>query len=548
MSTEYLFGPLERRGVFLGARLGQIVVVLVATGLVVGILTASPSPLGAALALCTLAGGGVAILVPFAGRTIEEWTPVLAGFLFARVTAAHRWISPGNLRGHRLLPIGAWTGHEVVDPHPRTQRTPSLHVVRGSDHGRGPDEPDPARNAPADRLVRDVRRADGDAPAPPYLRGIRLLAVRWRDGEVGVLADARTRTYTAVIAVGGSSPALADGDGKERRLSQWGAVLAGVARDGGRAVTRVQWIERSAPNDSEAAVHHLQQHRVLELSNPFVRSYLSLLDEQGAQTQQHEVLVAIQVSAARASATIRRLRAGVDVGACEVLSEELLALAQSLRQADIEVRGVLSPRMLAATLRRAADPTARDQLAHRAAADPDSAGACPRSALPRASLTTWSTFQTEGGHHATYWVAEWPRTAVDTDWMSPLLLGTRCRRTVAAVMEPSPPGRALRRVEAARVDDETTASFRQRFGFRRTVRRQREAENVARAEEELNEGHQHIALSAYITVTATTTAELAAGCQEVEQQAGMSRLDLRREYGTQDAAFTYTLPLCRGLR
>ena len=32
MSAEYLFGPLERRGVFLGARLGQIVVLLTTTG------------------------------------------------------------------------------------------------------------------------------------------------------------------------------------------------------------------------------------------------------------------------------------------------------------------------------------------------------------------------------------------------------------------------------------------------------------------------------------------------------------------------------------
>ena len=67
------------------------------------------------------------------------------------------------------------------------------------------------------------------------------------------------------------------------------------------------------------------------------------------------------------------------------------------------------------------------------------------------------------------------------------------------------------------------------------------------AEEELNEGHRHIALSAYITVTAGSARELEVACSDVEQQAGQARLDIRREFGTQDVAFTYTLPLCRGL-
>ena len=543
MSAEYQFGPLERRGVFLGARLGQIVVVLVCTALTVAILSASPSPLGAALAVAVVAGGGAAILLPLRGATVEEWTPVLLGYAWAHLSGRYRWVSVVNLRGHQLGLVAGWTGREVADPASHRGSGTPFHVLRGSDGGQPP-----ARNeTPSDRMVRGVRRADDDNDAAPYLRGIQLLAARWSNGDVGVLVDARARTYTAVIAVGAHSPALADGDEKQRRFGQWGAVLASLARDAG-AVTRLQWLERTIPNDTEAAVGHLRDHRVLELSNPFVRSYLSLLDEEGGRTQQHEVLLALQVSAARASSTIRKCRAGVDVGACEALSHALMAIADSLRTADIEVGGVLSPRMLAARLRCAADPAARTQLAHRAVADPAMSGASPASALPRQSLTSWSALQTEGAHHATYWIAEWPRTPVGTDWMSPLLLGGRCRRTVSVVMAPAPPAQALRRVEAVRVDDETTASLRQRFGFRRTVRRQREADNVVRAEEELNEGHQHIALSAYITVTAASAVELAAACQEVEQQSGLARLDIRREYGVQDVAFTYTLPLCRGLR
>jgi hypothetical protein len=542
MSADYQFGPLERRGVFLGARLGQIVVVLVSTALTVTILSASPSPLGAALAVAVVSGGGAAILLPLRGRTVEEWAPVLLGHAWAHLSGRHRWVSVANVRGHQLALVAGRAGHEARPASHRSRAAP-FHVLRGSVGT----HPAAANETPPDRLVRSVHRAENGDDAAPYLRGIQLLAARWINGDVGVLVDTRARTYTAVIAVGAHSPALADGDEKRRRFGQWGAVLASLARDAG-AVIRLQWLERTIPNDTEAAVAHLRDHRVLELSNPFVRSYLSLLDEENGRTEQHEVLLALQVSAVRASSTIRKCRAGVDVGACEALSQSLMAMADSLRTADIEVGGVLSPRMLAARLRCAGDPAAHTQLALRAVADPAMSGALPASALPRQSLASWSALQTEGAHHATYWVAEWPRTPVGTDWMSPLLLGGRSRRTVSVVMAPAPPAQALRRVEAVRVDDETTASLLQRFGFRRTVRREREADNVVRAEEELNEGHQYIALSAYITVTAASAIELAAACQEVEQQSGLARLDIRREYGVQDVAFTYTLPLCRGLR
>jgi hypothetical protein len=538
MSAHYVFGPLERRGVFLGARLGQLLVVLITSALVVGVLAAWPSPLGATAALALLGTAGGIAIVPVAGRTVEEWVPVAVAFVIAEATGRHRWLGESNLRGHRLH-IAAWTGHEVREPNP-----PSGRVRHPRRPQRRDDESEPGAE---EQMVTAVERVDVGEQPPPYLRGIRLLAARWREGEIGVIADPRSRTYVGVLAARGRNFPLLDSGEKERLLIQWGAVLAGLSRDGG-PVTRIQWLERTVPDDSEAVVRHLQANRVLPSSSAFVSSYLSLLDEAAPQTQQHEAFLAVQVSAARASGVIRQRGAGPDVGACEVLSRELLALARGLREAEVEVVGVLSPRMLAATIRHAVDPWARQLLAHRTAAHADTVGASPRTALPRRSLATWSTLQTEGAHHATYWVAEWPRTPVGADWMAPLLLGTHARRTVSVVMQPAAPAAALRRVEAARLDDDTTQSLRERFGFRRTVRKRREAENVIRAEEELNEGHRHIALSAYITVTAGSARELEVACGDVEQQAGQARLDIRREFGTQDVAFTYTLPLCRGLR
>ncbi|HXA27660.1 MAG TPA: SCO6880 family protein [Candidatus Angelobacter sp.] len=533
---------MERRGLFLGVRLGQLVVGLATTVIVVAVFSLWPSPSGAGAALVLIAGGAAVGCLPVLGRTPEQWAPVVAGYLHAGLVGDRRWLGPTQYRGHELA-----TGRSGAPDAVRDPAAPQKRPAPTSARGPVADDGEQGDGAGEHRWVSAVRRVDAGDIHPPFLRGIELLAATWRQGDIGVVKDARRRTYVGVIAASGAGFALLDQGQKERLLAQWGAVLSGLAREAGM-VTRVQWLERTAPDDSESVVRHLGEHQALPGSSPFVRSYLALLDEAGPQTQQHEVLIALQVSALRASPLIRQLRSGVDVGACEVLSRELDALATGLRRADVAVRGIFSPRMLAAAFRYAVDPPAREHLAHRTAANPDLAGASPRNAFPRRSLAMWSALQTEGAYHATYWVSEWPRAAVDTDWMAPLLLGTRCRRTVSVVMEPSPPAMALRRVEAARVDDATTQSLRERFGFRTTVRKRREEENVARAEIELNEGHSVCRLSAYITVSARTRRELDAACSDMEQRASQARLDVRREYGSQDVAFTYTLPLCRGLR
>jgi hypothetical protein len=51
-----------------------------------------------------------------------------------------------------------------------------------------------------------------------------------------------------------------------------------------------------------------------------------------------------------------------------------------------------------------------------------------------------------------------------------------------------------------------------------------------------------------VTVTAADVAELDRACAELEQTAHQSHLELRRLFGRQREAFTWTLPLGRGLR
>jgi hypothetical protein len=149
--------------------------------------------------------------------------------------------------------------------------------------------------------------------------------------------------------------------------------------------------------------------------------------------------------------------------------------------------------------------------------------------------------------HATFWVAEWPRVDVGPDFLGPLLLGEG-RRSVSLIMAPVGSERAEREVRSARTADTADRELRARAGFLASARRQREADGVERREEELAEGHHEFRFSGYVTVSGPDAETLATACAEVEHAAQSCRLELRRLYGRQLEALTWTLPLGRGLR
>jgi hypothetical protein len=214
----------------------------------------------------------------------------------------------------------------------------------------------------------------------------------------------------------------------------------------------------------------------------------------------------------------------------------------------VQVVGALRPGMLASTIRIAVDPWSRPGLARLAAADPDRDGIDEGAAWPVGAETSWATYRTDGAVHTTYWIASWPRTEVGAAFLSPLLLNAQMARVVAVTIEPISPLRAIREVESARTSDMADSELRGRMGFIETARRRRMAEATARREEELADGHAAVRFAGYVTVSARSGEELDRQCADIEHAAQMARLELLRLYGQQEEAFTYTLPLCRGLR
>jgi hypothetical protein len=379
------------------------------------------------------------------------------------------------------------------------------------------------------------------------LAGVVLSEVSDVDGSppMGVLRDVRAGSLVAVLEVRGRSFSLLDPAEKHGRLDSWGSVLAALCRDGS-PVHRLQWVERAMPGER----HGL--HRYLEAAaRPAAAtveearaSYAELISSAGPVGQSHSSLVVLAVDTRRAKRAARLLGSGM-AGATAVLRRELRLLQGQLRQAELTVDRVLTAAEVASVLGTAFDPVA---LAAGSAADRGLRCREANTVWPLASAEAWGSWRADGSWHATYWIAEWPRVEVGPDFLSPLLLASSGCRTASVVMAPIPPARAAREAEAARTADMADEKLRQKAGFLTTARRQRQAEGVIRRESELADGHAEFRYSGYVTVSAATPAELESCCAEMEQAGRQSNLELRRLYGQQAEAFTWTLPLGRGLR
>ncbi len=503
---SYRFGPLERRGLLGPVRIGQAIAVGTALVAGVGLLDHLGGGTGVMAAIVLLAVAVAITTVPIAGNTVEQWAPVACVFAARAASNRHRFRS---------------------------------------------------------QLPTYGRAAMDDAPQvlPSSLRGLQLVEVSHRGRAVGVLSERRGRLLTAVLACRALSFALLDPEVQERRLAQWGSVLATSAN---APIRRLQWIERTAPAQGDALARWLHAARDPQLpprGTALVESYLELIGQSTQVTHDHEILLAVQLDVGRMQ------------GRSELIPEQVIEqvghVARALETAEITVLGALSTGQIARVMRTAFDPYARSELtaqdAVRDDADPPATISRSREHLlsrvfsrpgrapigdagPAAAVESWDHYRCDGAFHATYWISGWPRTGVSPMFMDALLADSGTVRTVAVTFEPVSPERSAREVEAAITRDRADSELRRRFGQSETARQRQAHEAAARREAELAAGHAEVRLAGFVTVSGRDEGELRRACAEIHGHAARARLELRRMYGHQAEAFAFTLPLARGLR
>lgn len=493
---RYRFGPLEDRGIVGPFGFGQVAALGLAAALGLLAFYALRSFLGLLVALVLIGGAAAVVLLPFEGRTLEAWAPI-----------GLRWLlrSSEGKRGYR-------------------SRAPASGF----------------RPRGADTRI-------GEGSLPPALEGLRMLEVPYGSDRVGVLHDRAAGTYTTALAVRAGAFGLLDGAEQERKLEGWGSVLASLARDGS-PVRRLQWIERTLPAQGDELAGYLQaeRDRAVSLESGIVASYIELVESAAPATQEHEILLALQIDERRGARELRRLGGG-EGAACELVLREAENLAERLSIGEVTVYGLLRPRRYAEAIRDAFDPFSRQSRARAALGDPDREGVEPELMGPLADEASWASYRTDSAHHATFWIASWPRNDVGPAFLTPLLMQTTALRTVAVCIEPVPHQVAVRKAEAARTAEVTDELQRERQGFMTTARVRRRQQAAARKEEELAEGHAEMRFAGFLTVSARSANELERTATEVEHAAALCRLELQRLYGEQAEGFAFTLPLGRGL-
>jgi Putative type VII ESX secretion system translocon, EccE len=493
---SYRFGPVERRGILGQLRAGQAGVVAAGAIIAIALLDRAPNAAGAFLGMVGFGAAVVIAFAPLARRTPQEWAPILLSF-------ALRWVR-GRLRFRSRAPVA---GVEAAE-----------------------------RSNPVHRVLRHPR------PDPPIaVRGVRILDVPYEDRAIGVLADQRRRRLTAVLACRVIAFSLLDPEAQERRLARWGVVLSGAA---GGPIRRIQWIERTAPAQGDELARWLHDERDPTIplrGTPMIESYLELIGATTRVTHEHEVLIAVQIDARKSVE-----RGGK--GAARTVIEQTERVAQGLEAAAVTVLGALAPGQLARALRAAFDPYARAELAALEAAQPGRAGLAETNAWPLGAHEHWEHYRSDGALHSTFWIAEWPRVDVSPMFMDALLGRSSVVRTVAVTFEPIAPERSTREAEAAVTRDRADRELRHRFGQAETARQRQSQDAALRREAELAAGHAEVRLAGFVTVSGRDRDDLRRACTEVHEQAVRARLELHPMYGQQAEAFTFTLPLCRGLR
>jgi hypothetical protein len=491
----YRFGPLERRGILGAVRAGQALVLAAGAATAIGVLDLLPTAAGGFAAIVSFGAATALAFAPIGRMTVEEWAPIIASFGLRRVRRRHRFVS--------LAPV-------------------SGIVARGVGSGR-------------------ARLGDPVADPPSCLRGMAIVEAPYRDRTVGVASEARGRRLTAVLACRVIAFSLLDPEAQERRLARWGLVLAGAA---GSAIRRIQWVERTAPAPGDELARWLHSERDPKVplrGTPMIDSYLELIGTTARVTQEHEILVAVQVDARR----VRERGADAVLGA---LIEQTERVAQGLEAAEVNVLGALTRGQLARALRTSFDPYARAELATLETVDTTRERLPESSAWPLGTREHWDHYWSDGALHATYWIGGWPRVDVSPMFMDALLGRSSAVRAVAVTLEPIPPERSTRQVEAAITRDHADRELRRRFGQSETARQRQAGEATARREAELAAGHSEVRLAGFVTVTGRDLEDLRRASSDVHEHAARARIELHRMYGQQAEGFSFTLPICRGLR
>lgn len=369
-----------------------------------------------------------------------------------------------------------------------------------------------------------------DLPGP-LAQLVPLSADDGRGGRQGMLWHRRSGRLTVVLAVSPLGIDLADAAETHSWVENWGAFLADLgyqpmvrhiavtvdSHPSGGSTAR-QYINSRIEEDAPAAAREVM-HQLIAMtptSAADVDTRLSITFDPSRATPKPETLL-------DSVAEVTRWLPGIE---------------QMLGSCGIAVRGRVSAEGLAARIRWAFDPAARNDVA---TADENPELVRWEDAGPIRAVDNWNYYQHDSAYSVSWALEEAPRQAVISRVLTPLLAPGPYSRRVTLVYEPESAAAA-----AAALEQEVRNVSIRRAIDRRTKKEPTERdhadERAARqgAMEEA-EGAGVGRFTVYVSTSVAQSDGIDAAMADVEQRAGQAKLRLRCLRGAQAGGFAAAL-------
>ena len=393
---------------------------------------------------------------------------------------------------------------------------------------------------------------DGEQPAalPPALAGLDLfeIDVAWltpgSDVAIGVVRDRQAGSLTAVLKVCGDGQfGLVDPATQDMRIDEWGAAIAGFAREHS-PVTRVTFHDWTSPVPIRNTVAQLETQWADEAEHPARAGYLQLLRDTSASVVDHEVLCEVTVDLGRVAKS--RGESNLSSG-LRVTAEQARLFAGRLNAAGLRVESVLSAHDLVTATRVRSDPSIVEQLATLRNSLASATGASAPTFGPMYVDDQLASVTVDSARHRSWWFARWPRREVAASWLDSLMFESGCTRSLTTVFEPVAPSRSDSDVDRERTQREANIETRRRKGF--IVRRadEKAVAEVESREGELASGYVECLYTGLLTLTAPTSEQLDVQAADLEQAAANVGVELQPLWGRQGDGWVASLPLGRTL-
>jgi hypothetical protein len=369
---------------------------------------------------------------------------------------------------------------------------------------------------------------------PRELGDVKIIAVRDRIDLVGMLRERKTLSAVARIEL--HALGLFDTSEQARRLEAFKRILDDLARETDDRY-RVVLLAKHVPRRANAEVAYVKSH-VKDQQSPQVASMLKVIEDTATASHDHEFYVCIRKSTHNQEQTAGQL------------IERLRGLTDRLVRADIAIKSpktLLEPRDLARLVKDAFDPFGRplrDELENVL----ELPGTDLDAAWPNTTRRYTACYESDGAFHTTMWMRGWPSVGVTPGWLRPLTLNCNVpAMTVATVLKPDDRARTLARIRRKKTRGHSASIFRRRHGQIETVEHSSQAEFIDRIETEISDGGTPWWWETYVTVSAPDRDELARAVRKAESacvECGLTPVVMQF---AQADAFSFTLPLGRGL-